>query len=294
MKKKKLIIIYAFVICLFFTPGVHAQQSVHDALQYILHMLKSAQDELYQQLDIDAALEHIGISMDALKTAQQIFDKAEEIYKEAEKIYEAGKTIYSYIGDPAQLANYINTEFTHSAMMDFAIKTTLKAKNGELDDADLHDYYGMLKDAEYAIRIDDKSWKPENQVEQEFIAAKKINEELTGGGENSIDKKSAEIDDTTEKFKSSKQTQSDIAYTNMKMNEYQAKLAAQWQAADLQHKKLQAQYLANQNDEMKRSKIDEVKENNAIKRMDENLKKLDYKKIEEERISFWEKVDSKW
>ncbi len=160
------ILLTCFILVLL--PGViFAQQAVHDAIVYINQLLKSAQDEIYQQMDLDFQASQLGQTGEILRTSVDTLKTAQDTYRTCSDMYREVMNVRDYIGDPLKLASYLNSRYFHSNELGGLIgmtDTIMNRSDSSMSNLDTIDR--LLRDADYALRDIESDKARERAVRQ--------------------------------------------------------------------------------------------------------------------------------
>ena len=167
---------YVIILALICSSSAWAQFAVHDSVLYIHNTIKSIQDELYQQLDLDFQMDQLGKTGEILRTSVDTLKVAKDTYQTVSDVYDTAMNISNYIGDPAKLISYMNSRFWNEHEITAALnvtKTIMNMSDGAV--ASTNDIEYLLRQADYAsTEIDVNSSRDLAHTQKGALAVKKF------------------------------------------------------------------------------------------------------------------------
>lgn len=235
------------VLVLLSVPSrVFGQWAVHDAITYVNQLLKSVQDEIYQQMDLDFQASQLGTTGEILAASVDTLKTAQDTYRTMNDMYTEVMNVRDYIGDPMKLASYLNSRYFHSNELGGLISMTdtiMNRSNSSMGSMDTIDR--LLSDADYALRDIERDKARERAVRQKAaLLAKEYFRE-----------KPRRLRDALEDFyKEDKKLKPDASLNEIAHAQYKTEIENQGTLKDINATQaLMAQMMANKayNDEVK-------------------------------------------
>lgn len=218
---------------LFISHALIAQEVVHDFISYAHDTIKAAQDEIYQQLDLDFQMKKLGVAGENLKQCIESVNIAKDTFQTLNEVYSTAVDINDRIGDPTSLVSYMNSRFWHEHEIDAGMSILRTATNSSDNDVtSLSTINSLLSDVEYAVR------DVELQKARRLAKSQKIyygtREAIRSAPKNAYDQLS-KLNQQDKAFDPKSATVYDMLHADYKTNLWQANMLGQMASVNAMH-----------------------------------------------------------